>query len=526
MDGEVIMSELLYRIPELPLVAIAARNEIVEKLLEIIDLHEKNAEIYREEIALLHDKIAELQHRSKKPFIKPSSLENPSQIKQPRSSQSKPPKADRLPIHQHITLKPKSIPEGSIFKGCRCHFVQDIELKSHNTLFRLERWQGPDGNYYKAELPKEYQGFHFGPTLRAFILEHYYQARVTQPRLLQQLHDWGVDISEGELNHLLCAKTCALEKEVSNLLEAAIEKSDYIQTDDTGARHKGHNCTCTQIGNTVFTYFHTGSSKSRLHFLELLNRRGGYLINGVAVDYLRNLSSLKVIQIAKDFLNYQGNRQDFNNLLARYNLGSKQRQLLMEASILGFLSSHLKKDLIVLSDGASQYKILNHAGCWIHAVRLLDKELPLQNKKAREIVSRIRNLYHHLKRYKEHPSEIFKKRLNDYFDLICDLRSGSVNFDSSLERFLHNKGELLRVLENPGIPLHNNLSENDIREYVVRRKISGGTRSELGRRSRDTYLSLLKTCQKLKISFWDFLIDRIFDKRHIPCLANIILSKT
>ena len=40
------------------------------------------------------------------------------------------------------------------------------------------------------------------------------------------------------------------------------------------------------------------------------------------------------------------------------------------------------------------------------------------------------------------------------------------------------------------MPLHTNASETDIRDYVKVRKISGGTRSELGRQCRDTFASL------------------------------------
>lgn len=61
------------------------------------------------------------------------------------------------------------------------------------------------------------------------------------------------------------------------------------------------------------------------------------------------------------------------------------------------------------------------------------------------------------------------------------------------------------VLERPDLPLHNNLSEGDIREYVKRRKISGGTRSEDGRRARAAFASIKKTCRKLGISFWSYL---------------------
>jgi hypothetical protein len=43
-----------------------------------------------------------------------------------------------------------------------------------------------------------------------------------------------------------------------------------------------------------------------------------------------------------------------------------------------------------------------------------------------------------------------------------------------------NKAELLMVLQRPEIPLHTNGSENDIRCQVTRRKVSAGTRSDLG----------------------------------------------
>jgi hypothetical protein len=85
-----------------------------------------------------------------------------------------------------------------------------------------------------------------------------------------------------------------------------------------------------------------------------------------------------------------------------------------------------------------------------------------------------------------------------------------------------NKAELLLALERPDLPLHNNLSEGDIREHVKRRKISGGTRSEDGRRCRDTFSSLKKTCRKLKVSFWKFLNDRARGQNQIPALSTLI----
>jgi hypothetical protein len=57
-----------------------------------------------------------------------------------------------------------------------------------------------------------------------------------------------------------------------------------------------------------------------------------------------------------------------------------------------------------------------------------------------------------------------------------------------------NHTELLAVLDHPHIPLHTNGSENDIRCQVTKRKVSGGTRSDIGRDCRDAFLGLAKTC--------------------------------
>jgi hypothetical protein len=78
------------------------------------------------------------------------------------------------------------------------------------------------------------------------------------------------------------------------------------------------------------------------------------------------------------------------------------------------------------------------------------------------------------------------------------------------------------VLDHPEIPLTNNLSERDIREYAKKRKISAGTRSDLGRRCRDTFLSLKKTCRKLGLSFCHYLQARIQGLCHIRPLPEII----
>jgi hypothetical protein len=133
-------------------------------------------------------------------------------------------------------------------------------------------------------------------------------------------------------------------------------------------------------------------------------------------------------------------------------------------------------------------------------------------------------LYRDLKAYQKKPTPEAKPELARRFDKICETQNSFATLNSALKRMHKNKAELLLALERPDLPLHNNLSEGDIREYVKRRKISGGTRSENGRMGRDTFASLKKTCRKLKVSFWGFLNDRIRKKGAIPLLPTLLNS--
>ncbi len=95
------------------------------------------------------------------------------------------------------------------------------------------------------------------------------------------------------------------------------------------------------------------------------------------------------------------------------------------------------------------------------------------------------------------------------FDRIFLRRTGFATLDRLLKRLHANKAELLMVLDQPQTPLHTNGSENDIRCYVTRRKVSAGTRSDVGRDCRDAFLGLAKTCDKLGIAAWDYLGSRL-----------------
>jgi hypothetical protein len=131
-------------------------------------------------------------------------------------------------------------------------------------------------------------------------------------------------------------------------------------------------------------------------------------------------------------------------------------------------------------------------------------------------------LYADLKAYKQTPRKKTKRVLEQRFDALFSQKTRYQGLNQLLRRLRQNKAELLLVLERPDIPLHTNGSEGDVRDYVKKRKVSGGTRSDLGRRCRDTFASLKKTCRKLGVSFWDYLNDRIGQGALVQPLPEIL----
>jgi Transposase IS66 family len=144
--------------------------------------------------------------------------------------------------------------------------------------------------------------------------------------------------------------------------------------------------------------------------------------------------------------------------------------------------------------------------------RLIHKLVPANDKQRNAVEVARRTvwwLYRQLKDYKLAANPKRAAELSARFDRIFKRRTGYATLDRLLRRLLSRKDELLRVLERPDIPLNTNASKNDIRAFVAKRKISGGTVSERGRQTRDAMLGLAKTCKKLKIPFFDYLGARL-----------------
>jgi hypothetical protein len=136
------------------------------------------------------------------------------------------------------------------------------------------------------------------------------------------------------------------------------------------------------------------------------------------------------------------------------------------------------------------------------------------------------DFYKRLKAFGQEPSLALKAVLSAAFEqTFGQTFEAHSSLNQVLAQFRSYKHQLLLALDFPNLPLYNNAAETDICEFVLRRKISGGTRSSLGRRARDIFVGLKKTCRKLGVSFWHFLASRLTFDPDIPPLHDLIRRK-
>ncbi len=113
------------------------------------------------------------------------------------------------------------------------------------------------------------------------------QCLVPQPLIVEQLREFGIEISVGQVNRLLIEEKAAFATPQQEVLSAGLETAEYVHTDDTSARHQGRNGYCTVIGNDLFAYNSRSSSKSRENYLRLLRGQSeDYVLNEYARSYL------------------------------------------------------------------------------------------------------------------------------------------------------------------------------------------------------------------------------------------------
>ena len=403
-------------------------------------LLEETAEL-RRLVAALREEIARLKGGPGRPDVKanvkPSGMEKASEAKPSEPSgerQGRSGTRAKVIIHEERTLK-AGAPPGSRFKGYAGFLVQDLVIRAQVIDFRRECWQTPDGKTVTAPLPAAVDG-HFGPELRRFVLVQYHQGQVTAARILALLRGFGIAISKRQVVRLLIDGKESFLKEARNVLRAGLTNAAWITADDTGARHKGKNGFCTQIGNAQFAWFGTTASKSRLNFLELLRAgHGDYVINDEALAYMRAraLAGPVIARLSEHQNRVFADRAAWSAHLERLGLAALKVHpdpvlIATEGALWGSIKAHgLLASAVVVSDDAGQFNVGSHGLCWVHADRLvhkLDTFTDAQRAAQRRIRALIWPYYRSLTAWRRHPSLARKATLSARFDRIFGCKTG------------------------------------------------------------------------------------------------------
>ncbi len=497
----------------------------VVKLLEVIrSLKQENQTLKKE--------ITRLKGHPKKPELRPSKIgksekKSKKNIKKPQTKKSK-----DIEIHNTVEVHPQDISKGSKLLRYQDYIVQDMKLIPYNTKYRLAVYRMPDGSIRTAKPPVSFKP-HFGSELQAHILYLYFRANMTQPAILEYLTEHGIQISSNQIHRILVENHDDFHAEKQAILKRGLKVSKYVVADDTGHRHKGQNGYTTHLGNEFFTFFESSASKSRLNFLEILCVDGEfYHLNGFAYDYLdaQGFPKSDLNRLRKSNCLKFSKKVALLQFLKNHSITSEHHiKIVTEAALIGYLSTAgLLNHLVFVSDEAGQFNVFIHGLCWIHTERKLTKLVPHSEEQVyliKQTLDHFWKFHADLRQYKKDPTYDERIRLKKVYHKIFEPSTSWKDWNTVLTSFVKNADQLLRVLDRPEIPLSNNESERDIRCVVTKRKVSAGTRSDDGRKSRDTFLSLSKTCKKLEVSFFKYLEDRLSKENQIRYLPDIISEK-
>jgi hypothetical protein len=510
---------------------ISALSGQVDGLQEAVATLTMEKAALKAENEALKDEIARLKGLPPRPKfkVKPSGMEQATSkpVGKKGGKRGRGAVRDKLAVTSTVTLKAQ-VPPGSRFKGYEDVLVQDLRISVAVVRYRRERWETPSGERFVAPLPPGILGG-FGPEVRRFIAAGHFQGQVTSERLTALLCGMGLHISKRQVVRLMSKGLEALVAEDEAVLRAGLETARWISVDDTSARHAGKDGFVTQLGDDRFAVFRTTMSKSRRSFLSLLQAgRTDYVVNDEALAMMRRLAMAAplVARLARRRTRrFADEAAWLAHLKAlgfdRLKVTPDPVKVATEGALWGAVCEQALLDgTVIVSDGAPQFGVGDHALCWVHAERLVYKLQPATPAE-RRAVDLQRGLiwwfYADLKAYKRNPDPKRARMMRARFDRIFTRETGYIMLDRQLARLHRHRHDLLRVLDRPEIPLHTNGSENDIRTVVTKRKISGGTVSEPGKIARDTMLGLMKTCAKLGVSYYRFLGDRFA----VPGAANV-----
>jgi len=169
----------------------------------------------------------------------------------------------------------------------------------------------------------------------------------------------------------------------------------------------------------------------------------------------------------------------------------------------GILGLHFQGHLI--SDFYGGYNVIRgpHQRCWVHLLRDLHalKEAYAETPAVLTWAASVRALYDEGTLWlQEHVTPTDGECQEQYDDLLARARTLGEQYALTdhpcralAKRILRHQDELFQFVRHPGVPADNNRAERALRPLVIMRKISGGSRSDEGSKTRLTLFSLVST---------------------------------
>jgi len=453
---------------------------------------------------------------------------------------SKGAKTARISIDREQVLEVErvTLPPDAQFKGYEDVIVQDVIFQTDNVCFHKEKFYSPSQHQsYLAPLPPGYTG-QFGPGIKALSIVLAFGANVSEPKILDLFRNVGVQISDGELSNLLIHHQDQFHTEKAAVVEAGLGSGPWQHLDQTSTRVAGQNQQCQIIGNPLYTAFATTATKDRLSVLDVLRngRPRTFLLNAEAERWLDQTGLSPVIrrQVARLPYDQMWDEATLGALLEQHlpDVGPQQRRWIMDATAVAAYHAEDGSPItrLLVCDDAPQFAGVTEelALCWVHEGRHYKKLTPylapLQATLA-EFLTRFWSYYRELQAYRQQPTGAERERLAARFDEVFTPTTDYYSLDDRIAKTRAKKAELLKVLEHPEIPLHNNPAELGARVRVRKRDVSFGPRTVAGAKAWDTFQTLGTTARQLGVSFFAYVYDRIAQTNHLPGLDQVIQAR-
>jgi Transposase IS66 family len=493
-------------------------RQVVVYLMNLVEKQQTQIQEQAEEIQRLRDENNRLKGEQGKPKIRakkvPADVSSEKERREGRTHQKGSKQRQiRIDREQVLRVEASELPEDAQFKGYEEVIFQDIELRTENIKFRREKYYSPrEKKTYLAALPVGYTG-QFGPKVKAWILAWYYEAGMSEPKILELLQTIGLSMSAGQLSNLLIKGQEIFHAEKRAVVQAGLESSPWQHIDSTATRVEGKNENCHVLCNPLYTAYFTQPSKDRLTLVRVL--LGGtepmFRLNELALSLLSQFGLpqkwskqlCKLLPTEQDYTEEQLETWLDEHLCK---LGEQQRKWIKDAlAIAAYRTQQIWPIVdLLLCDDAPQFNWLTDllALCWIHEYRHYKKLTPHIDYH-RQLLDAFKEsfwkFYRKLLAYRQNPSVDEAHQLQAEFD-----RLFAVSADPSVYTLLEQrkaltrakKDALLMVLTHPEIPLHNNPAELGARQRVRKRDVSLYVRTSLGVLAWDTFQTLVATAKK------------------------------